>query len=276
LAYLGTPEVGVPPLRALVADGHDVRIVVSRADKRRGRGRALLPSPVKAAALELGLPVTDRIDDILEADVELAVVVAFGRLIKQPVLDAVPMINMHFSLLPRWRGAAPVERAILAGDLTTGVGIMGLEEGLDTGPIYAEHVVQILPHETAAELRIRLTELGTSLLLQLLRNASEGRASAGRGLPEPRAQEGEPTYAQKLSPEELRLDWAQPPEQLERVVRVGGAWTTFRGKRLKVHRARVSDGELELLVVQPEGKGRMTASEWARGARWQPDEALGS
>jgi methionyl-tRNA formyltransferase len=153
---------------------------------------------------------------------------------------------------------------------------MGLEEGLDTGPIYAEHVVQILPHETAAELRIRLTELGTSLLLQLLRNASEGRASEGRGLPEPRPQEGEPTYAHKLSPEELRLDWAQPPEQLERVVRVGGAWTTFRGKRLKVHRARVSDGELELLVVQPEGKGRMTASDWARGARWQPDEALGS
>ena len=271
MAYLGTPEVGVPPLRALVADGHDVRLVVSRADKRRGRGGALLPSPVKAAALELGLPVTDRVDDVVDAGVELAVVVAFGRLIKKPVLDAVPMINMHFSLLPRWRGAAPVERAILAGDLTTGVGIMRLEEDLDTGPIYAEHVVQILPHETAAELRTRLTELGTNLLLQLLR-----RASDGRGLPEPRPQEGEPTYAAKLSPQELRLDWSQPPEQLERVVRVGGAWTTFRGKRLKVHRARVGDGELELLVVQPEGKGRMNASDWARGARWKPDEALGS
>jgi methionyl-tRNA formyltransferase len=262
--------VGVPPLRALVADGHDVRLVVSRADKRRGRGAALLPSPVKAAALELGLPVTDRVDDIVDAEVELAVVVAFGRLIKKPVLDAVPMINMHFSLLPRWRGAAPVERAILAGDLTTGVGIMRLEEGLDTGPIYAEHVVQVLPHETAAELRTRLTELGTNLLLELLARTEEA------GLPEPRPQEGEPTYAEKLSPEELRLDWSQPPEQLERVVRVGGAWTTFRGKRLKVHRAHVRDGELELLVVQPEGKGRMNASDWARGARWKPDEALGS
>jgi len=257
-------------LRALVADGHDVRLVVSRADKRRGRGAALLPSPVKAAALELGLPVTDRVDDIVDAEVELAVVVAFGRLIKKPVLDAVPMINMHFSLLPRWRGAAPVERAILAGDLTTGVGIMRLEEGLDTGPIYAEHVVQVLPHETAAELRARLTELGTNLLLELLARTEEA------GLPEPRPQEGEPTYAEKLSPEELRLDWSQPPEQLERVVRVGGAWTTFRGKRLKVHRAHVRDGELELLVVQPEGKGRMNASDWARGARWKPDEALGS
>ena len=278
--------MGVPPLRALVADGHDVRLVVTRADKRRGRGSALVPSPVKAAALELGLPVTDRIDDVVDADVDLAVVVAFGRLIKQPVLDAVPMINMHFSLLPRWRGAAPVERAILAGDLTTGVDIMRVDAGLDTGPVYAEHAVQILPHETAAQLRVRLTDLGTDLLLRLLRNAaegeaseghaSEGRASEGRGLPEPRPQEGEPTYAEKLSPEELRLDWSQPPEQLERVVRVGGAWTTFRGKRLKVHRAHVRDGELELLVVQPEGKGRMAASDWARGVRWQPHEALGS
>ena len=169
MAYLGTPEVGVPPLRALVADGHDVLLVVSRPDKRRGRGGALLPSPVKAAALELGLPVTDKVDDVVDAGADLAVVVAFGRLIKKPVLDAVPMINMHFSLLPRWRGAAPVERAILAGDLTTGVGIMRLEENLDTGPIYAEHVVQVLPHETAAELRARLTALGTNLLLQLLR-----------------------------------------------------------------------------------------------------------
>ena len=271
MAYLGTPETGVPPLRALVADGHDVRLVVSRVDKRRGRGSALLPSPVKAAALELGLPVTGKIDDIVEADVDLGVVVAFGRLIKKSVLDAVPMINMHFSLLPRWRGAAPVERAILAGDLTTGVSIIGLEEGLDTGPIYAEHVVQILPHESAAELRTRLTGLGTNLLLQLLANAADAR-----GLPEPRPQQGEPTYAEKVTPEELRLDWSQPPEQLERVVRVGGAWTTFRGKRLKVHRARVADGELELLVVQPEGKGRMTASDWARGARWRPEDALGS
>lgn len=283
--------MGVPPLRALVADGHDVRLVVTRADKRRGRGNAVVPSPVKAAALELGLPVTDRIDDVLDADVELGVVVAFGRLIKKPVLDVVPMINMHFSLLPRWRGAAPVERAILAGDLTTGVDIMRVEEGLDTGPVYAEHVVQIFPDETAAQLRARLTDLGTDLLLRLLRRASEDRASEDRasegraseseasegpGLPEPRPQEGEPTYAEKLSPEELRLDWSQPPEQLERVVRVGGAWTTFRGKRLKVHRAHVRDGELELLVVQPEGKGRMAASDWARGVRWQSHEALGS
>jgi len=178
---------------------------------------------------------------------------------------------MHFSQLPRWRGAAPVERAILAGDSTTGVAIMQLEEELDTGPIYAQKKVKILPHETAAELRTRLIEVGTGLLLDLLRAASDGQ-----GLPAPKPQRGDPTYATKLAPDELRLDWSRPPEQLERVVRVGGAWTTFRGKRLKVHRAQLSKGQLELLVVQPEGKGRMPASDWARGTRWQPGEALGS
>jgi methionyl-tRNA formyltransferase len=248
-----------------------VAIVVSRDDKRRARGAALLPSPVKAAALELGLPVTSRVDDVLDAGVELGVVVAFGRLIKPHVLAAVPMINMHFSQLPRWRGAAPVERAILAGDTTTGVAIMRLEEELDTGPIHAQTKVKILPGETAAELRARLTEVGTDLLLDLLRAAAERQA-----LPDPKPQQGEATYAAKIEPDELRLDWSLPPEQLERVVRVGGAWTTFRGKRLKVHRAQLADGELELLVVQPEGKGRMPAADWARGARWQPGEALGS
>jgi methionyl-tRNA formyltransferase len=266
LAYLGTPEVGVPPLRALVSDGHDVRLVVSRADKRRGRGSALLPTPVKAAAVELGLPVTSRIEDVVDAGVELGVVVAFGRLIKAAVLDAVPMVNVHFSLLPRWRGAAPVERAILAGDRTTGVTIMKLDEGLDTGPVYAQRKVKIEPHESATELRSRLTDAGTELLLELLR----------KPLARPRTQQGEPTYAEKLSPDELKLDWSQPPAQLERVVRVGGAWTTFRGKRLKVHRARVSGGELDLLVVQPEGGERMPAEDWARGARWKPNERLGT
>jgi methionyl-tRNA formyltransferase len=243
-----------------------VRLVVSRADKRRGRGSAVAPSPVKAAALELGLPVTERIDDVMEAGVDLGVVVAFGRLIKKHVLDAVPMINMHFSLLPRWRGAAPVERAILAGDTATGVAIMGLEEELDTGPVYARTKVQILPHETAAELRERLTAAGTELLVRLLRD----------GLPTPKPQKGEATYAEKVSPEELQIDWSRPASELERLVRVGGAWTTFRGKRLKVHRARANRGQLELLVVQPEGKARMPASDWARGVRMRPDEELGS
>ena len=125
----------MPPLRALVGDGHDVRLVVTQPDRKRGRGGALVPSPVKQAAAELGLPVSHRVDDALDAGADLGVVVAFGRLIKPHVLERLPMINVHFSLLPRWRGAAPVERAILAGDTETGVCIMALEESLDTGPV---------------------------------------------------------------------------------------------------------------------------------------------
>ncbi|MBV8236589.1 MAG: methionyl-tRNA formyltransferase [Acidimicrobiia bacterium] len=282
LAFLGTPEVAVAPLRALVSDGHDIRLVVTRADKRRGRGGALLPSPVKAAAQELGLPVTDNVDDVIGAGAELGVVVAFGRLIKPHVLDALPMVNVHFSLLPRWRGAAPLERAILAGDDQTGVCLMQLEEGLDTGPVYACTPVAIGPEETAAELRTRLVEEGTHLLIHSLRT----------GLGTPSAQDGEPTYAEKIEPEEHHIDWTRPAPEVHRRIRIGDAWTTFRGKRLKVVRARLVDnglapgmldglrvgagnGALELLEVQPEGKGPMAAADWRNGARPRSDERLG-
>lgn len=272
----------MPPLRALVADGHEVRLVVTRADKRRGRGGALLPSPVKAAAQDLGLPVTDKIDDVIDAGAELGVVVAFGRLIKPHVLDALPMVNVHFSLLPRWRGAAPLERAILAGDAETGVCLMQLEEGLDTGPVYACRTLEIGPEETAAELRARLVDAGTELLIESLR----------RGLGSPTPQEGEPTYAEKIDPAEHHLDWSRVAIEVHRVIRVGDAWTTFRGKRLKVVRARLSDnglepgaldgprvgtgdGALELVEVQPEGKAVMPASAWLNGAQPRSDERLG-
>ncbi len=282
LVFLGTPEVAVPPLRALVADGHDVRLAVTRADKRRGRGSALMPSPVKAAAQELGLPVTDKIDDVLDAGAELGVVVAFGRLIKPHVLAAVPMVNVHFSLLPRWRGAAPLERAILAGDTETGVCLMKLEEGLDTGPVYKCRSLSIGPEETADELRARLVDAGTELLIESLRT--------GLGTPTP--QEGEPTYAEKIDPAEHHIDWDAPAAAVHRVIRVGDAWTTFRGKRLKILRARLSsnglapgqidgvrvgagDGAIELVQVQPEGKAVMAAADWRNGAQPKPGERLG-
>lgn len=278
LVFLGSPEAAVPPLRALVEAGHDAAMVVTQPDRRRGRGGALLPTPVKAAALELGLTVTDRIDDVLDVGAELGVVVAYGRLVKPHVLDALPMVNVHFSLLPRWRGAAPVERAILAGDAETGVCLMGLEVGLDTGPVHRRASVEISEDETADELRGRLVELGTGLLVDAL--------AGGLGEGEPQA--GEPTYAAKLDPEELCLDWSRPADELERIVRVGRAWTTVRGRRLKVLRAcahRVTGkglsaptgaGTLELLEVQPEGRAPMGASEWARGVRWQEGDRLGS
>lgn len=271
------------PLRALVAAGHDVALVVTRPDKKRGRGGALLPSPVKAAAQELGLPVTSRADDVVDLGAELGVVVAYGRLIKPHVLDVVPMVNLHFSLLPRWRGAAPVERAILAGDRVTGVCIMALEEGLDTGPLYACAERAIGEEETLEEVRTALTETGTSMLVDLL----------ATGLPEPTPQQGEPTYAAKIEPEEHHLDWTRPAVELHRVVRLGQAWTIFRDRRLRVLSARVAPadlapgevdagslrvgtggGALELVEVQPEGKGPQPASAWRNGARLQPGERL--
>ena len=284
LAFLGTPPAAVPPLRALVEAGHEVAIAVTQPDKKRGRGGQLLPSPVKQAASELGIPVTSTVDDILDTGVERGIVVAFGKLIKPHVLERVPMVNVHFSLLPRWRGAAPVERAILAGDTETGVCLMELEEGLDTGPVYACERVTIGTEESAADLRDRLTDLGTGLLIDRL----------ATGLGEPRPQEGEPTYAAKLERDELELHWTEPAVHLDRVVRVGRAWTTFRGKRLGVVRARLvaagpapgvldgvvvgtgDGGGLELVDVQPEGRAVQPAAAWRHGARPEPGERLGS
>ncbi|HEY6624961.1 MAG TPA: methionyl-tRNA formyltransferase [Acidimicrobiales bacterium] len=311
LVFLGTPAAAVPPLDALVDAGHDVALVVSRADKRRGRGSDLVPSPVKAAAMELGLPVSDTLDGVASSGAELGVVVAYGRIIPGHVLDAVPMVNLHFSLLPRWRGAAPVERAILEGDAETGVCLMAVEKGLDTGPIYAVGDTSIDEHESVEELRARLVDIGCRLLVE---NLSRGAA----GLPIPHEQVGDPSYAEKIRPEELELHWERDATYLSRVVRLGRAWTTFRGRRLRVLTAAVEprepappaaggngvraparapqraapegaslgalDGEvvtageatrLRLIRVQPEGKQPMSAADWLRGARPEPAELLG-
>lgn len=268
--------------------------MVTRADRRRGRGSATSPSPVKAAALELGLPVGHDVRQVPSVGVELGVVVAFGRLVPGEVLAAVPMVNLHFSLLPRWRGAAPLERAILAGDPTTGVCVMGVEETLDTGPIYACREVPV-DEQPLAALQERLSDLGAELLVELL-------AGGLAGLPSPVPQHGEPTYAAKLEPEELQLRWEQPAVQLARVVRLGRAYTFFRGRRLRVLAASAAkgtgsappgtgsappgtlspsgvvttgDGVLVLERVQPEGRGAMGAGEWLRGVRPSPGEMLG-
>jgi len=257
LVYLGTPAPAVPPLEALVEAGHDVALVVTGADKRRGRGNETSPSPVKAAATRLGIPVSHVVDDVLAVDAELGVVVAFGRLIKPHVLARLPMVNLHFSLLPRWRGAAPVERALLAGDAVTGVCVMAVEEGLDTGGVYARAEVPIEPTVTLDELREQLVNVGTQLLI---------RALAG-GLGEPAPQHGEATYASKVDPAELHIDWSRSPQEIDRLVRLGGAWTTFRGARIKINEARLDGDELVPVVVQPEGKRPMTYDAWCNGAR---------
>lgn len=273
LVYLGTPEMAVPPLRALVDAGHEVVLAVTRVDKKRGRGGRVSPSPVKAAATELGIPVSHDPDDVLLAverdHAELGVVVAYGRLIKPHLLDVLPMVNAHFSLLPRWRGAAPIERALLAGDDETGVCIMRLEEGLDTGGLYARKIVPIGATTTAAELRPRLVEVGSELLVETLSRPVEA------WIDDAEPQVGEPTYASKFRSGDFEIDWEGSPEAIDRLVRVGGAWTTFRDKRLKIHAAELHDGTLVPTTVQPEGKGPMPFRDWRNGARPQPDELFG-
>ena len=292
LVFLGTPAVAVQPLRTLVAAGHEVALVVTRPDKRRGRGGAPTPTPVKAAATELGLAVSERLEEVLSVGAELGVVVAYGRVVPVAVLDALPMVNLHFSLLPRWRGAAPVERAILEGDAETGVCLMAVEAGLDTGPVYGCAEVAIGEGETADGLRARLVELGCGLL-------EEHLASGMASLPPPRPQSGAPTYAEKIRPDELEIDWAQPASRIGRLVRLGQAWTTWRGRRLGVLAAEArpagthprdepAPGTLEgptvvagggtrlsLLSVRPEGRRPMGAVEWLRGARVHGGERLG-
>jgi methionyl-tRNA formyltransferase len=296
LAYLGTPEMSVPPLRALLDAGHEVVLVVTGPDKRRGRGSSTSPSPLKAAATELGLPTTAQIADLVgmapAERPELGVVVAFGRLIRPAVLATVPMINLHFSLLPRWRGAAPLERAILAGDAMTGVCVMAVEEELDTGAVYARAELEIAPAEHLGSLRERLVARGSELVVEVLKNGVAG-------LPEPVPQTGEVTYAKKLDRDELELDWRRGTKEVLAVVRLDRAHTTIEGRRLRVLAAaavatpdpRVAppapgtlsldlvttgDGAIRLERVQPEGGRPMAALDWLRGSHFPDGVRLGT
>jgi methionyl-tRNA formyltransferase len=270
LVFLGSPEAAVPPLRALVEAGHDVELVVTRADARRGRRAAASPTPVKAAAEDLGIRVAHDVDAVLDVGADLGVVVAFGRIIRPHVLAALPMVNLHFSLLPRWRGAAPVERALLAGDETTGVCVMRVAEGLDEGEVYARHEIPIGPRTTAAELRDELVATGTRLLVDVLTEPVETWFDHG----EPQA--GPVTYAQKLTTADREIDWSAPTVEIDRLIRVGGAWTTFRGRRLKIHAADLVDGRVRPTVVQPEGRPAMPFEAWRNGAHPQPGEPFGN
>lgn len=284
VAYIGTPAIAVYPLLKLVEEGYDIPLVVTGPDKRRGRGSSTSPSDVKREAERLGLNVSSNIDDLVSIDVDLAIVVAFGQLIPKHILDHVQMINIHFSLLPRWRGAAPLERAILAGDTKTGVCIMELEETLDTGGIYRCVEIPIGPNQTLEELREKSVSEGVDLLLQSLEE----------GLGSPTPQLGEPSYAHKISSSELEIDWGLSSEEILRLVRLGRAWTTVSGSRLRVHSAKIGsltnleigqrkglsvgscDGTVELLEVQPEGRKKMLAEDWMNGLSEKTNGYLGN
>ena len=284
VAYIGTPAIAVDPLLKLVEEGYDIPLVVTGPDKRRGRGSSTSPSDVKREAERLGLNVSSNIDDLVSIDVDLAIVVAFGQLIPKHILDHVQMINIHFSLLPRWRGAAPLERAILAGDTKTGVCIMELEETLDTGGIYRCVEIPIGPNQTLEELRAKSVSEGVDLLLQSLEE----------GLGSPTPQLGEPSYAHKISNSELEIDWGLSSEEILRLVRLGRAWTTVSGSRLRIHSAKIGsltnleigqrkglsvgscDGTVELLEVQPEGRKKMLAEDWMNGLSEKTNGYLGN
>lgn len=276
--------MAVPTLDALVAARYDVAMVVTGPDARRRRRGEPEPSPVKAAALAHGIAVTHDLGDVTTVGADLGVVVAYGRIIPTSVLDVLPMVNLHFSLLPRWRGAAPVERALLAGDTETGVCIMDVVAALDEGDVFATATVPITTESTLDSLRAELVDTGTALLLDGLRN--------GFGPPTPQA--GASTYAHKIDRGELEIDFAGPAEAVRRAVAVGDAWTTWRGKRLKIHRVHLGevsdvppgtlqdtavaagDRWLVLEEVQPEGRARMDAAAWANGARPASGERLGT
>lgn len=283
VVFFGTPEVAVLPLQALVAAGVDVALVVTRPDKRRGRGGALSPSPVKVAAAESGLRVSHDMNEALTVGADLGVVVAYGRIIPVSVLGQLPMINVHFSQLPRWRGAAPVERAILAGDGETGICIMRVEEGLDTGVVFERANVAIRSDHTLTSLRAELAQL---CLAPLLRAVTQG---CGRGAP----QVGEPTHAAKIAPTELQVRFTMTVAEVVARTKLETAWFDYGNKRMRLVRAEqstmtppsgstpgdvvlvssagvhvaCSDGVIALLTVQPEGKTAMPAADWANGAR---------
>ncbi len=279
LAFLGTPPAAVPALDALVEAGHEVVVVISQPDRRRGRGNEVSASPVKAAALGHGLAVADGLSALEDVEVDYGIVVAYGEIVPAALLERIPMLNVHFSLLPRWRGAAPVERAILAGDAETGVGIISLEATLDTGPLHAEARTAV-DDKTASELTAELAAMGARLLVDVLADPES--------LAHPRPQTGETTYAAKLSPEVFHLSPTMSLEEALRVVRLERAFVMVVGRRLRILRAQrgavdaapgrvgasagvvamgMADGAMELVHVQPEGSRSMTAASWWAGVR---------
>ncbi|HEY2159993.1 MAG TPA: methionyl-tRNA formyltransferase [Solirubrobacteraceae bacterium] len=289
--FLGTAQFAVPVLERLARSEHRPVLVITRPDRPRGRGRRVAPPPVAQAAAQLGIEVAqppsvndrESLERITTAAPEVVCVCAFGGLIKEPLLSTYPMLNVHPSLLPRWRGAAPIERAIIAGDERTGVSIMRVAAGLDSGPVCAESDEAVAPDDTYGTLAPRLADAGGELLVSTLTESP------------PCAEQDEAlaTYAEKIGPEDRRLDPSRPALELERVVRaltphIGAQLLLDDGPPLGVARARALDtgppagelcldgplpvlgcgeGALELLVVKPPGRREMSAEDWLRGLR---------
>lgn len=306
LVVAGTPDVAVASLDALLASDHDVVAVLTRPDAAAGRGRRNASSPVAQRAREAGIPLlqparprgAEFLAELASYAPDVCPVVAYGALVPAEAL-AVPRlgwVNLHFSLLPAWRGAAPVQRAVMAGDEVTGACVFALEEGLDTGPVYGRVTEPVGATDTAGDLLGRLAVSGADLLVRVLDDLAAGTADA---VPQPA--QGV-SAAPKISVEEARIDWASTAVEVDRRVRGctpdPGAWTTFRGERFKVAPVRPAEGEQQLLppgrigvekkrvlvgtgagdvvlgTVQAAGKKAMSALDWARGVRPEPEEEL--
>ena len=298
LAFMGTPDFSVPVLAEIVAAGHEVVAVYSQPPRKAGRGMAEQPSPVHRFAEEHGIPVFTPVSLKGEAeqqafaslDLDVAVVVAYGLILPKPVLEAPRLgcLNLHASLLPRWRGAAPIQRAIMAGDAETGVMVMQMEEGLDTGPVLLAERVRIAADETAGSLHDRLSHIGASLMVRALAALSRGGLEAT-----PQAEEGV-TYARKIEKAEARIDWRRPASELDCHIRgltpsPGAFFEIARGKeavRVKILRAKpvaksgepgkvldagdsivvaCGEGALEIADLQRAGKSPVGAREFLRG-----------
>jgi methionyl-tRNA formyltransferase len=302
VVFAGTPETALPTLEALVASRHEVAAVITRPDAPSGRGRSLRPSPVAEAAAEHGIEVLkptkpsdpDFMDRLREIAPDCIPIVAYGALIRREALD-IPQfgwINLHFSVLQAWRGAAPVQRASMAGDEVTGATVFSLVEELDAGPVLGSITERIREDDTTAELLARLADWGSKLLVDVVDHIEDGDIAA---VPQP---EDNISYAPKLTTEEARIDWNRPAFAIDRHIRgctpAPGAWTLLDGERVKIGPATIADdrtlvpgqlsiGKQEVRVgttttdlvlgdVQAFGKKRMRAADWARGTSF-PDGA---
>jgi methionyl-tRNA formyltransferase len=307
IVFGGTPDVAVPSLDALADSHHELVAVVTRPDAPSGRGKKLTASPVAQRAAELGIeilkPQRPRDEEFVTRLTELAPeccpVVAYGALLPQRVLD-IPRygwVNLHFSLLPAWRGAAPVQHAILAGDQITGATTFRIVLELDAGPVFATVTEPIRPSDTAGALLHRLSLSGARLLVDTLNGIQAGTLTATPQL----EADAQVSYASKINVEDARIEWTQPAEVLDRLIRAcapaPGAWTTFRGERFKINSALISETvlapgalqiskravrvgtateALELDEIQAQGKKPMAAADWARGVTFEPEPRLGA
>lgn len=307
LVFAGTPEVALPSLTALLASRHEVVAVVTRPDAPSGRGRSLQASPVAQLAAEHGIEILrpDRprdpafLERLAEIGPDCCPVVAYGALVPRPALDIPRLgwVNLHFSILPAWRGAAPVQHAVWHGDDVTGATTFVLEEGLDTGPVLGVVTETVRPTDTSGDLLGRLAESGSGLLV-----ATMDGLEAGRLVAQPQPADGV-SLAPKITVDDARVDWSQPAVRVDRQVRActpaPGAWTTYRGERLKLgpvsplpedtslapgevgvdkNRVRVGTASHAVVLgeVRAQGKKAMGAADWARGVRPEPGDVLGT